>query len=656
MRKISSLASAEVAVDRLTTQTDYDNIVKVKDKLPEITSVADNIAQVVNVESMATEIASLHSDKATLDSLYADKATLDSIFADKTALDSIFADKAKLDSLINDKATLDSLYADKATLDGLYTRKAAIDSLFADKAALDSLYADKATLDSLYADKAKLDSLYTDKTALDNIYAKLTEIDAVGADILKGKGTNQPTDSAVLNALDNATTATTKASEASNSAYAAYISEVNAKASETNSSTSETNAAASEAAAANSEANAAIYETNAANSEANAAIYETNAANSEANAAIYETNAANSATISTDKAAIATTQANNASTSASNAVTSENNAKSSENNAATSEVNAHDWSEYTVDMPVPSGNGSEYSAKHWASKAAAAATGSLKYMGSWDASTPFPINSQLGDYYKVSVPGPESSAPYTYNSGDAIIYNGNGWDLIDSSDAVSSVDGQIGAVNLSNVYEPKNANIQGHITSTTNPHSVTKAQVGLGNVDDTADIDKPVSTAQDARFTAVEAIANAALPASSYTESDVLAKIKTVDGSGSGLDADTVDGLDSTQFLRSDVNDTMNADLTVNNLITAGTVDGRDVAADGAKLDGIEAGATADQTAAEIKTAYENNANTNAYTDAEKAQVAVTETTTQLDARDVANRLAAQTLHDSGNLDCGSIV
>jgi len=517
----------------------------------------------------------------------------------------------------------------------LYTRKSAIDSLFADKFSLDSLYADKATLDSLYADKAKLDSLYTDKTALDNIYAKLTGIDAVGADILKGKGTNQPTDSAVLNALDNATTATTKASEASNSAYAAYISEVNAKASETNSSTSETNAAASEAAAANSEANAAIY----------------------------ETNAANSATISTDKAAIATTQANNASTqannastSASNAVTSENNAKSSENNAATSEVNAYDWSEYTVDMPVPSGNGSEYSAKHWASKAAAAATGSLKYMGSWDASTPFPINSQLGDYYKVSVPGPESSAPYTYNSGDAIIYNGNGWDLIDSSDAVSSVDGQIGAVNLSNVYEPKNANIQGHITSTTNPHSVTKAQVGLGNVDDTADIDKPVSTAQDARFTAVEAIANAALPASSYTESDVLAKIKTVDGSGSGLDADTVDGLDSTQFLRSDVNDTMNADLTVNNLITAGTVDGRDVAADGAKLDGIEAGATADQTAAEIKTAYENNANTNAYTDAEKAQVAVTETTTQLDARDVANRLAAQTLHDSGNLDCGSIV
>lgn len=35
-----------------------------------------------------------------------------------------------------------------------------------------------------------------------------------------------------------------------------------------------------------------------------------------------------------------------------------------------------------------------------------------------------------------------------------------------------------------------------HATDTTNPHSVTKTQVGLGNVDNTSDVDKPVSTAQ----------------------------------------------------------------------------------------------------------------------------------------------------------------
>jgi len=39
------------------------------------------------------------------------------------------------------------------------------------------------------------------------------------------------------------------------------------------------------------------------------------------------------------------------------------------------------------------------------------------------------------------------------------------------------------------------------------------------------------------------------------------------------------------------------------NIVVSGTVDGRDVAADGSKLDGIESGATADQTASEILTA-----------------------------------------------------
>lgn len=45
-------------------------------------------------------------------------------------------------------------------------------------------------------------------------------------------------------------------------------------------------------------------------------------------------------------------------------------------------------------------------------------------------------------------------------------------------------------------YEPANTNIQSHISNTSNPHSVTKTQVGLGNVDNTSDTNKPVSTAQ----------------------------------------------------------------------------------------------------------------------------------------------------------------
>ena len=48
------------------------------------------------------------------------------------------------------------------------------------------------------------------------------------------------------------------------------------------------------------------------------------------------------------------------------------------------------------------------------------------------------------------------------------------------------------------------------------------------------------------------------------------------------------------------------ADLTVHDIAPTGTVDGRDVATDGTKLDAIESSATADQSDAEIKTAYEN--------------------------------------------------
>ena len=43
--------------------------------------------------------------------------------------------------------------------------------------------------------------------------------------------------------------------------------------------------------------------------------------------------------------------------------------------------------------------------------------------------------------------------------------------------------------------------------------------------------------------------------------------------------------------------------LTTGSIAVTGTVDGRDVSADGTKLDGIETGATADQTAAQILTA-----------------------------------------------------
>ena len=66
------------------------------------------------------------------------------------------------------------------------------------------------------------------------------------------------------------------------------------------------------------------------------------------------------------------TQRDAAAASASSAATSEANASTSETNAASSEVAAQNWAEYPEDTPVPEGDGTEFSSKHWAKKVEAA--------------------------------------------------------------------------------------------------------------------------------------------------------------------------------------------------------------------------------------------------------------------------------------------
>ena len=85
-------------------------------------------------------------------------------------------------------------------------------------------------------------------------------------------------------------------------------------------------------------------------------------------------------------------------------------------------------------------------------------------------------------------------------------------------------------------------------------------------------------------------------------------------------DADNT--LDFVNGAGSIVSSMLETNITVaGNILVGGTVDGRDVAADGTKLDGIEASATADQTNAEIRAAVEAATDSNVFTAADHTKL-----------------------------------
>ncbi|MFZ7103384.1 MAG: hypothetical protein ACOWWO_12115 [Peptococcaceae bacterium] len=104
--------------------------------------------------------------------------------------------------------------------------------------------------------------------------------------------------------------------------------------------------------------------------------------------------------------------------------------------------------------------------------------------------------------------------------------------------------------------------VSAHTGDSTNPHMVTKLQVGLGNVDNvqqaplthvgaagsahgtaTTSAAGFMSAADKSKLNGIEAGATG-----NQTAAEILTALKTVDGSGSGLDADTLDGQQASAF------------------------------------------------------------------------------------------------------------
>ena len=85
------------------------------------------------------------------------------------------------------------------------------------------------------------------------------------------------------------------------------------------------------------------------------------------------------------------------------------------------------------------------------------------------------------------------------------------------------------------------------------------------------------------------------------------------------------------------------------NITVSGTVDGRDVASDGSKLDGIESGATADQSNAEIRAAVEAASDSNVITDADHSKLNGIEASATADQSASEILTAIKTVDGSGS-------
>ena len=270
-----------------------------------------------------------------------------------------------------------------------------------------------------------------------------------------------------ISASANATAAKKSADSASESASNASASAKTATDAATSANTSETNAKKSADSASNSATSASLSETNAKKSADSASKSAASASNSATSASTSENNARVSANSASTSASSASTSETNAKKSADSAVTSANNASTSANNASTSETNAKKYYEQTKSI-------SESFA------------GTLRPKGTVTfANLPSVSLAETGDMYNVSDEFTTTTdfaegAGNTIPLGSNVYKNSDGkWDVL----AGSPVTGVKGSAETA--YRRGNVNI-------------TKENIGLGNVDNTADSEKRVSYATSA--------------------------------------------------------------------------------------------------------------------------------------------------------------
>lgn len=88
---------------------------------------------------------------------------------------------------------------------------------------------------------------------------------------------------------------------------------------------------------------------------------------------------------------------------------------------------------------------------------------------------------------------------------------------LENVDNTSDADKPVSTAQASAIADAKKAGVDAqstvdqHIANTNNPHNITKAQIGLGNVDNTSDVNKPISTATQAALDTKPTLVNGKL-------------------------------------------------------------------------------------------------------------------------------------------------
>ena len=138
-----------------------------------------------------------------------------------------------------------------------------------------------------------------------------------------------------------------------------------------------------------------------------------------------------------------------------------------------------------------------------------------------------------------------TTANGVYPKGTNYAWNGAEWDALGGEVDLSAY--QLKAITVgetpTTIEAAINANktaIDAHVAEQDNPHNVTATQVGLGNVDNTADADKPVSTAQQAALNLKQDKTDNTLSTTSKTVVGAINEVKGVADAAAKADASNI--------------------------------------------------------------------------------------------------------------------